>query len=121
MGIIPVQARVRLEGSSKRVEFMDGAVLAGDVDSNGIIDDADYDAVMKKLGSSETDYDLNGDGLVDIVDLVYLPEKVQISDTSPIVDPGNVVIEKNVSNPVVVKSGDIAQLFSTASDQAASV
>lgn len=31
------------------------------------------------------------------------------------------VIEKNVSNPVVVKSGDIAQLFSTASDQAASV
>lgn len=130
MGIIPVQARVRLEGSSKRVEFMDGAVLAGDVDSNGIIDDADYDAVMKKLGSSETDYDLNGDGLVDIVDLVYLQEnmgeaydaeKVQISDTSPIVDPGNVVIEKNVSNPVVVKSGDIAQLFSTASDQAASV
>lgn len=129
-GMVPAQAQVSLQGSSKRVEFMGGSILTGDVDQNGSIDDADYDAVMKSLGSSEADCDLNGDGTVDIVDLVYLQEnmgvshdsgKVQISDTSPIVDPGNVTFEKDKTDPVTIKSGDIAKLFSTASDQAGAV
>lgn len=126
-GMLPVQASFDLQNTSKRVEFTHGSVLLGDVDQNGKIDDADYSAVLQNLESDNALYDLNGDGIVDILDLVYIQENkentpdanaVKVSETSPIVNPDNVALEKQAENPVKIESGNINQLFSTASETA---
>lgn len=119
-GLLPVTTTAAINTTSKRVEVNAKALLTGDVDGNGAIDDVDYDAVLAKLGTTEVAYDLNGDGTVDIIDLVYLQEglgktidttAIQVSETSPVVNPEGVKLESSAENPVSVKDGAISQLF----------
>lgn len=119
-GLLPVTTTAAINTTSKRVEVNAKALLTGDVDGNGAIDDVDYDAVLAKLSTTEAAYDLNGDGTVDIIDLVYLQEglgktidttAIQVSETSPVVNPEGVKLESSAENPVSVKDGAISQLF----------
>ena len=46
-----------------------GVMPVGDVDGNGVINDADADLITDAIGSSDLKYDLSGDGVVDLTDL----------------------------------------------------
>lgn len=49
-----------------------GVMPAGDVNGDGVINDADADAVTAAMGTSETRCDLDGSGTVDLVDLTIV-------------------------------------------------
>ncbi len=60
-----------------------GVLLVGDVDGNGVIDDADKNRLIDDIESGKQqspNSDLNGDGVVDIVDLEYFVKGYQISE-----------------------------------------
>lgn len=46
-----------------------GVMPVGDVDANGVIDDADAQLIADAIGGSNPKYDLSGDGIVDLIDL----------------------------------------------------
>ena len=46
--------------------------IAGDVDGNGCVDDADLLQVLFAFGSSDPVTDVNGDGVVDDADLLIV-------------------------------------------------
>ncbi len=59
-----------------------GVLLVGDVDGNGVIDDADKHKLIDDIEAGKQqspNSDLNGDGIVDIVDLEYFVKGYQIS------------------------------------------
>lgn len=60
-----------------------GVLLVGDVDGNGVIDDADKTKLIDDIEAGKEqspNSDLNGDGIVDIVDLEYFAKGYQISE-----------------------------------------
>lgn len=60
-----------------------GVLLVGDVDGNGVIDDADKMKLIDDIeaGTKQSpNSDLNGDGIVDIVDLEYFVKGYQVSE-----------------------------------------
>lgn len=59
-----------------------GVLLIGDVDRNGVIDEADKDRLIEDIDEENytPESDINGDGKVDIVDLDYFVKGYQISE-----------------------------------------
>ncbi len=51
-----------------------GVMAVGDVNADGIVNEADADALMSAIDAGKTEeiYDLNGDGKVDVADLAYV-------------------------------------------------
>ncbi len=59
-----------------------GVLLIGDVDRNGVVDEADKDKLVADIDAENytPESDINGDGKVDIVDLEYFVKGYQISE-----------------------------------------
>jgi hypothetical protein len=62
-----IEARAGLVPTEEQV---DAFRLLGDVDLDGIIDIVDLKLIASAFGSSDARYDLNGDGIVDMRDIV---------------------------------------------------
>lgn len=99
-------------------EYYPGALLVGDVTSDGLVDKKDYDALKSEIKSksSNTKFDLNRDGKVDITDLTYVHEnmnkdknEVLILDTDPILNPENVAVD--IDEEKVVVTGEIKDIL----------
>ncbi|MDE7210883.1 MAG: hypothetical protein K2O03_05485, partial [Lachnospiraceae bacterium] len=102
-----------------------GVLLIGDVDGDGTIGEADrkalVDAVDQNTNSSRTSgniaggaLDLNGDGVVDLVDLEYFTKSYnQTRDTaaSPEIFVPASVIDVKAGDNTRVESGEIAELL----------
>ncbi len=67
----------------------DGTFALGDFDRSGQVDEDDRDALSAALGSTRrsdlAEYDLNGDGEIDIIDLAYVNHNANLSDGTPLV------------------------------------
>ena len=66
---------IATEGSSGKAELRLAELVTADLNRNGIIDQSDLNGVVRSLGSTPKDgslSDLNGDGLVDVLDLVLV-------------------------------------------------
>lgn len=55
-----------------RVEEMTCPRCTGDLNADGVIDAADLEQVVRRLGTDDMDADLNADGSVDVVDVMLL-------------------------------------------------
>lgn len=105
-----------LNGYSKRVSLSNTETfLSGDVNQDGIVNETDYDLLLKNIDSKNAQYDLNKDGVVDITDLSYLfdnmnkPAKsVKIEDTNPIIDTSKMKFEENKNQSI---EGEVENLF----------
>ena len=94
-----------------------GNFLVGDVTGDGKVDKEDYDKLKDVIGkTSESKYDLNRDGKVDITDLTYIHtnmDKVQVNaiieDTDIILNPESASIEIDSSKTTV--DGDIKDIL----------
>ena len=79
---------------SKKVYMNDKeSFLLGDINNDGTVSEEDYNEVLNNIDSTNSKYDLNGDGSVDITDLSYVHEnlgrivkEVKIINTNPIID-----------------------------------
>ncbi len=117
--------------SKRAVLGTDGNTFSlGDVTGDELIDQADIDAISSALGSETAEdialYDLNGDGKIDIVDLMYVNhqaaqekggpgfanEPIEIYDTNLIMTKVIEVkkIQEEMEQTLDV-SGDVANLF----------
>lgn len=125
-GYQPVSiSTINLSQYSKRVKFATAAVdentqanmsteypqafLVGDVNEDGQVTEADYKLVEQNLGSSESKYDLNRDGSVDVTDLTYIygnqgviAQAINIENTNPILDTNEVAMN---NDKVTVENG----------------
>ena len=90
-GYTPCDARFVIDGYSQYVEVGtgDGTFALGDLDGSGRVDDRDRELLTQALGStrrSDLDsFDLNGDGIIDIVDLAYVNHNVHTPAGRPTV------------------------------------
>lgn len=103
--------------------------LAGDVNTSSSIDMEDYSIILDNINKSDSKYDLNKDGKVDIADLSYVKGSIgsenkvpsnrdYIEDTDAIIDPTNVEViapEGAEGNPkdLLVDNGSTVQLPAT--------
>ncbi|MDU4890329.1 MAG: M60 family metallopeptidase [Clostridium sp.] len=99
-------------------EHYPGSLLAGDVNSDGLVNNEDYEALKSEIKSKSYDakFDLNRDGKVDITDLTYVHQNmnkakkdVLIVDTDPILNPDK--IEVGVDTEKVEVNGDIKDIL----------
>lgn len=90
---------ITLDQYSKRVSLSNekGMFEVGDVNQDGIVNDADIDHLIAHFGDSSAIYDLNRDGKVDIADLNYITANIyrqkknaSIVDTTAILDETNI-------------------------------
>ena len=95
-----------------------GAFLVGDIDGNKSVDKDDYELLKSaiKSGSTDSKYDLNRDGKVDVTDLTYVHQNMNksqaeavIEDTDIILNPENVNITLNENTSV--SNGDIKDIL----------
>lgn len=86
---------VTLDDYSKRISLSNEAGMfeVGDVNHDGIVNDADIDDMIAHFGSTSNNYDLNRDGKVDIADLNYITATINgtkksasVVDTTAILD-----------------------------------
>ena len=96
------------------IEYYPGVFLAGDVNSDSVVDEADYEAMKNEIKSksSNSKFDLNRDGKVDITDLTYVHQNmgkakgsIEILDTDLILKPESIIVEARDNAKVV--DGDI--------------
>lgn len=105
-----------------------GTFAVGDVDGNNKVNKSDLEAVTAALGKTDTEslenYDLNGDGKIDIVDMTYVKhqldiaaDKEQIKDTALIAGTAVDVasLEEQVNAEI---TGEIVSLFSESNTEA---
>lgn len=99
-------------------EYYPGVLLAGDVNSDSVVDKVDYEALKNEIKnkSYNSKFDLNRDGKVDITDLTYVHQNmgkiksnVDIVDTDIILNPENIDVKVNENAEVV--SGDIKDIL----------
>ena len=101
----------------------DATFTLGDVNGDSRVDTRDREALAKALGSSSAGdiarYDLNGDGLIDIVDLAYInrlivatggAQKIETGALTPPVNPdaGQEELDKAGTH---IDSGSLSDLF----------
>ncbi len=99
------------------VSTSDGTFALGDVDKSGAVDEADrtaLDAQLGQTGALDT-YDLNGDGVVDIVDLSYVNRTMDLAGAPCILDTTAIVSADVVKSEKLTVEGDLNDLF-TAND-----
>lgn len=92
-----------------------GALLIGDVNGDGIIDDKDKDTLIEAVDSDKTQNaaDLNGDGEFNLVDLEYLAKSYKTDAdilATPEISVPSSVISANAGEGTAV-DGDIDALF----------
>lgn len=99
-------------------EEYSSSFLMGDLDGNNIINEADYEFMKLAIKSGETDskYDLNRDGKVDITDLSYVHYNigstkldVEVKDTNIIINPENVDIK--IDTDKIAVNGNIKDIL----------
>ena len=95
-----------------------GVFLVGDIDGNKSVNKDDYEALKSaiKNGSTDSKYDLNRDGKVDITDLTYVHQNMNksqaeaiIEDTDMILNPENINVTLNEKISVI--NGDIKDIL----------
>lgn len=93
------RTNITLDDYSKRISLSNekGMFEVGDVNGDGMINDADIDHLIAHLGESSFIYDLNRDGNVDIADLNYITaiisgtkKNATIVDTTAILDENKI-------------------------------
>ena len=122
--------RILVGTDEKNIESEDGttehypaALIGGDFDSNSKVDKTDYEALKKAIKSKLTDtkFDLNRDGKVDITDLSYVHKNMDkvksnpvVVNTTPIINPENVDI--NLDKEKLTVTGDIKNILKDSDD-----
>lgn len=95
-----------------------GSFLVGDLNGDKVVNQADYDKLKEAIKGKSTNsgYDLNRDGKVDITDLTYIHENMGksqvgavILDTDAIINPDNVEIKVDTEKTTV--RGDIKDIL----------
>ncbi|RDY27461.1 hypothetical protein CHL78_009620 [Romboutsia weinsteinii] len=113
---------IQLLGYSKRVIMNNKEnFLFGDFDKDGNVTQKDYDEIFENLETKNPDlikkYDLNKDQKVDITDLSYVYENMNIElktviieDTNPIIETSKIILNSQNTNQNI--QGSIDDLFS---------
>ncbi len=101
----------------------DATFTLGDVDGDGKVDAKDQEAISEALGSQKredvTRYDLNGDGIVDIIDLAYVSRQIkaqggaELASTVMLAPPVDLdaLADRLTQSGTTVASGSLAGLF----------
>lgn len=126
-GYKPYSEKVKLDAYSQHmiVGTGDATFTLGDVTGDGKVDEKDRAALSAVLGSSRSQdlrqYDLSGEGVIDIVDLAYVNRLIAAQgdeaifrDTALLSIPADVsAVEKELKNSgVEVRSGSVGGLLS---------
>lgn len=122
--------RILVGTDEKNIESEDGttehypaALIGGDFDSDNKVDKKDYEALKNAIKSKSTDtkFDLNRDGKVDITDLSYVHKNMDkvksnpvVVNTTPIINPENVDI--NLDKEKLTVTGDIKNILKDSDD-----
>ncbi|WP_066676279.1 M60 family metallopeptidase [Clostridium septicum] len=116
---ITLKENIEVKSYSKRIYISNDrpVALTVDVDGDSKTTKNDYDLVLNNIGTNNTLYDFNRDGLVDITDLAYVNESitkevikdVSIVDTKAIVDTSKVNIVEAESKGNII--GEVASIF----------
>ncbi|WP_051539988.1 M60 family metallopeptidase [Clostridium ihumii] len=111
---------VDIENYSKRISISnDGVFLPGDIDENGIVNDEDYNLLLNNIDTTNSElikkYDLNRDGKVDLTDLTYVHNSLNVNakgaavvNTNAIINPNTIKLEESKG---VIKQGSIEDIF----------
>ena len=103
-----------------KIEKYPGVLISGDFNSDNLVNKEDYEILKGAIKdkSSESKFDLNRDGKVDITDLSYVHQNINttkgtsiIVDTDHIINPDNVSID--VDSEKVTVTGDIKNILKT--------
>lgn len=107
-----------IETEDGSIEKYPGVLISGDFNSDSTVKQDDYEILKNaiKSKSSDSKFDLNRDGKVDITDLSYVHQNIDktkgtpiIVDTDPIINPDDVSID--VNNEKVTVIGDIKNIL----------
>ena len=118
-GYASCTAEVHLEHYSQHVIMNtgNGTFSLGDVDNTDgrhVVDGQDLRALEAQLGKSDaiSTYDLNGDGVVDIVDLSYINKVMDLEGTPRLLDTAAIVSAAVDDSALSVTQGSLTDLFS---------
>lgn len=122
-GYCTYEQQIELSGYAQHVILGTGdqTFTLGDVNGDNQVDEADRTALSAALGSTDDRYDLNGDGVVDIIDLSYIGRhlkaegEAQVLDTALLAPP----LQAEEMDRALTAAG--IQVVSAANDQAASL
>ncbi len=124
-GYVPFEQKVSFSNYAQHVLLGtgDGTFTLGDVNGDGRVNTADREALAAALQSQDPQdlerYDLNGDGLIDIVDLAYIDRQLNASGGAEVIptallSPPVVIseVEKELKAAgVTYEGGELADLF----------
>ena len=90
--------------------------LAGDFDQDNIIKMSDYEIIIRHLGSTDAQYDLNRDGTVDIADVTYVLDNMGLSVNAANVENTDAIlnleqIKANVEDLNLGEDQNLSDLF----------
>ncbi|MDE6195633.1 MAG: M60 family metallopeptidase [Erysipelotrichaceae bacterium] len=128
-GFVSVSKSFHLQDYSIHLGMDNESVfMLGDVNEDGAVNDQDYDLLLANIGSQDVLYDLNRDGIVDIVDLSYLhqtlgnrKQDIVQSNGSPIIQPSSLVTSVQDSDSMEVVKGNLQDLFVDGEDKTVEV
>lgn len=129
-GYVPFEQKVSFSNYAQHVLLGtgDGTFTLGDVNGDGRVNTADREALAAALQSQDPKdlerYDLNGDGLIDIVDLAYIDRQLNASGGAEVIptallNPPVVIsdVEKALADAgVACEGGELADLFRDKAD-----
>lgn len=129
-GYVPFEQKVTFSNYAQHVLLGtgDGTFTLGDVNGDGKVSTADREALAAALQSQDPKelerYDLNGDGLIDIVDLAYIDRQLNASGGAEVIptallNPPVVIsdVEKALADAgVACEGGELADLFRDKAD-----
>ncbi|MCI8759267.1 MAG: hypothetical protein HFF82_09580, partial [Oscillospiraceae bacterium] len=129
-GYVPFEQKVSFSNYAQHVLLGtgDGTFTLGDVNGDGRVNTADREALAAALQSQDPQdlerYDLNGDGLIDIVDLAYIDRQLNASGGAEVIptallSPPVVIseVEKELKAAgVTYEGGELADLFRDKAD-----
>ena len=124
-GYVPFEQKVTFSNYAQHVLLGtgDGTFTLGDVNGDKKVNTADREALAAALQSQDPQdlerYDLNGDGLIDIVDLAYIDRQLNASGGAEVIptallNPPVVIsdVEKALADAgVTCEGGELADLF----------
>ena len=129
-GYVPFEQKVTFSNYAQHVLLGtgDGTFTLGDVNGDGKVSTADREALAAALQSQDPKdlerYDLNGDGLIDIVDLAYIDRQLNASGGAEVIPTALLnppVVISDVENAladagVTCEGGELADLFRDKAD-----
>lgn len=129
-GYVPFEQKVSFSNYAQHVLLGtgDGTFTLGDVNGDKKVNTADREALAAALQSQDPKdlerYDLNGDGLIDIVDLAYIDRQLNASGGAEVIptallNPPVVIsdVEKALADAgVTCEGGELADLFRDKAD-----